>query len=109
MIFGSVIGLHALIYMLTGYIFGYGNIKFWRSKITVPLILIGLADILYNFMFYVFEFLLRGKLSFLNYFRTIVIPETVYTILIAVVFYNLIRVLFKLVSPSVNEEDIIIA
>ena len=106
LMFGSVIGLHAMIYMFTGCFFSYGSKKYWQSKMSVPLILITIADIFYNILFYIFEFLLRGKMNFLNYFKLIIFPEAVYTLVIALVFYSLIRLIFKFVTPSINEEDI---
>ena len=106
MVFGSVIGLHALIYMLAGYFFGYANALYWRNDFAVPLILTGVGDIVYNFMFYVFEFLLRGKMDFLIYLKTIIIPEAVYTMLVAVLLYKFIWYLNKLVLPSDSEEEI---
>lgn len=106
MIFGSVIGLHALIYMLVGYVFGYANALYWNNDFSVPLILTGIADIVYNFIFYVFEFLLRGKMNFLIYLKTIIIPEAVYTVLVAVLLYKVIWYLNKLALPSDGEEEI---
>lgn len=106
MIFGSVIGLHALIYMLVGYVFGYANALYWNNDFSVPLILTGIADIVYNFIFYVFEFLLRGKMNLLIYLKTIIIPEAVYTVLVAVLLYKVIWYLNKLALPSDGEEEI---
>lgn len=106
MVFGSVIGLHALIYMLVGYLFGYANALYWRNDFAVPLILTGIADIFYSFMFYVFEFLLRGKMNFLVYFKTIIIPEAVYTMLVAVLLYKVIWYTNKLALPADSEEEI---
>ena len=37
-----------------------------------------------GFMTYVFEFLLRSRLNFNYYLRNIIVPETVYTVFIAV-------------------------
>lgn len=106
MVFGSLIGLHALIYMLVGYIFGYANALYWNNDFSVPLILTGIADFVYNFIFYVFEFLLRGKMNFLIYLKTIIIPEAVYTMLVAVLLYKVIWYSNKLALPSDSREEI---
>lgn len=106
MIFGSVIGLHALLYMLVGYLFGYANALYWRNDFSVPLILTGVADFVYNFMFYVFEFLLRGKMNFITYLKLIIVPEAVYTMLVAVLLYKVIWFTNKLALPSDSEEEI---
>lgn len=106
MIFGSVIGLHGLLYMLVGYISGYGKILYWRNNFSVPLILIGLGDVIYNFLFYIFEFLLRGKMNLLSYLIDIIIPEMVYTMLVGVLLYKIIWCVDRLVLPKDSEEDI---
>ena len=58
--YGNVIGLYAMFYMLIGYLTGYIHKYYDREDYTIPLILVGIADLIYGFLYYVFEFLLRG-------------------------------------------------
>ncbi len=88
--FGSVLGLNALIYMYIGYINGLFHHIFYPDDIKLPLISIFVSDLLYGITYYLLLFLLRGRFHFSYYFVHIIIPETVYTILITLLFYPLI-------------------
>lgn len=105
MIFGSVIGLHALIYVIIGYLTGFGHNIYLKNNFSVPLILIGIADFVYGILYYVFEFLLRGRLEFSYYLTSVILPETLYTMLASIVFYKIFTVMYKLVAKPESKED----
>ncbi|MBE5929157.1 MAG: rod shape-determining protein MreD [Lachnospiraceae bacterium] len=105
-IFGSLIGVHALIYMLVGYLSGYTHYTYSDNDILLPVLYIGVSDIIYGFMYYVFEFLLRGRLSFLFYLRTIILPEALYTILVGILFYRLYSVAYRFFVRKNSREAI---
>ncbi len=89
--YGDIIGLVALIYMVIGYVNGIFHLLFYRDVLTIPIILIGISDLIYSFLYYLLEFLLRSRLSFLFYLRRIMLPELVYTVLFAVILYKLLH------------------
>lgn len=89
--FGDVIGICAMIYMIIGYTNGIFNMYFYRDELTIPVLLVGISDLFYNFLYYIIEFLLRGRLNLFFYFRRIMIPELVYTVLISVLLYKLLH------------------
>ena len=78
--FGSVIGFYALIYMYIGFISGYAFRSFYDDDLKVPLFLVAGTDLLYNLAVYGLQFLLRGRLGFWTYIYRIIIPEIVYTV-----------------------------
>ncbi|MFA9463628.1 MAG: rod shape-determining protein MreD [Velocimicrobium sp.] len=86
--FGSVIGLYALILMLIGFLNGLLNKLYYTDDLIIPLIIISISDLLYNFFYYIVEFLLRGRLDFFFYLRRIILPEVVYTVLVSVLLYR---------------------
>lgn len=90
-VYGDVIGVCALIYMVIGYLNGIFNMLFYRDVLTIPILLIGVSDLIYNFLYYVFEFLLRSRLNLFFYIRRIMIPELVYTVLVSVLLYKLLH------------------
>jgi rod shape-determining protein MreD len=92
-LFGNVIGLYAMLLLLIGYIAGFANKIYSRDDFTFPLIFIAIANFLYQFLYYVFEFLLRGKLDFLYYFRKLILPEVIYTVAAATIFYKLLQMI----------------
>lgn len=91
MVFGSVIGVCAGIFMILGYLVGYANKFYYSEDFAAPLILMAISDLIYGFLYYLFMFLLRGRLNFIYYLRRIIVPEIVYTVLVGVVLYKLIH------------------
>lgn len=85
--FGSVIGLNAMIYMYIGYANGKFNRIFFPENIKLPMALILVSDLVYSFAYYVILFLMRRRFHFTYYFVHIILPETVYTILVTLILY----------------------
>ncbi|MEG1458891.1 MAG: rod shape-determining protein MreD [Acetivibrio sp.] len=102
--FGSVIGLYALILMGIGYLNGVLNKIYYTDDLTIPLIIISVSDLLYNFLYYIVEFLLRGRLDFFFYLRRIILPEVVYTVLISVFLYKILHTLHRNTSVTDKRE-----
>ena len=104
-IFGSyVIGVYALLYLLIGYFMGYTNKIYSDDDYTLPIIFIGISDLLYGFFYYVLEFLLRGRLNFLYYLRRIILPEIIYTVAVSVLLYKLLHMINKLMERKTDKE-----
>lgn len=104
-LFGNVIGLYAMLLMLIGYVAGFANRIYSRDDFTLPLFFIALANFVYQFLYFIFEFLLRGKLDFLYYLRTIILPQTIYTVAAAVVVYKLLHMINHYLDRNENEEE----
>lgn len=102
--FGGVIGLYALIFMVIGYLNGVLNKIYYTDDLIIPLILIAISDIFYNFYYYITEFLLRGRVNLMFYFRRIILPEVVYTVLISVVLYKLLHTLHRISKRKEKRE-----
>ena len=83
-------GVYALILALMGYI--AGNVKqiFYEEDITLPVLMIGLADFLYGIGIFVFGFFSRGRTNFFVYLSRIILPEVFYTLILAIFLYRLI-------------------
>ena len=81
--FAELIGFYALIYMFIGYIIGLFKRIFFAEDIKLPLILIMLGNALFNVAVYVFKFMLKGDLSFPYYVMNLILPEVMYTFIVA--------------------------
>lgn len=92
--FSSFLGLFAMIYMAIGYLAGYSNKIYDRDDYTLPLILVGVGELLYNFLYFLFMFLLRGRLNLGYYFFRFMIPKVIYTVLVSIVLYKLFQMIF---------------
>ncbi|MBO6215747.1 MAG: rod shape-determining protein MreD, partial [Lachnospiraceae bacterium] len=87
-IFGSAhFGLFTLIYLLVGYFNGIFKAFFYGSDLKLPLLFIGLSDLLYGSLMFLALFLLEQRFEPSFYFPEVVIPETVYTLAVAVFLY----------------------
>ncbi len=91
--YGYLLGYHSLILVIIGYACGSFKNIYGDEDIKIPLLLVAAGDIFYNVVIYIFDFLLQGRLEFISYFRTIILPETVWTVLITIVLYRLIYVI----------------
>lgn len=104
LIFGELVGLYTLFYMLIGYFFGFVHKYYSEDDYTLPLILISAGDLIYGFFYYVFEFLLRGRLNFLYYLRRFIVPEIIYTVAVSVFLYKLLHMINNRLNRKIDEE-----
>jgi rod shape-determining protein MreD len=88
--FGRVFGVTALLMMFTGYFAGKPFKDFFKENYIAPIILVGIASLAYEFMFYVINFLLMGRTDFLRYLGLIILPVTVYNLVVCVFIYRMI-------------------
>ncbi len=88
--FGSLLGPYALIYMTLGYANGFFHRIYNVEDVLLPMIMISLNDFIYNTIVYIVFFLLRNKLNYFEYVNLVIVPETLYTILITLFFYKLL-------------------
>lgn len=91
LIYSDVLGFYSLLFMYIGYLNGFFKNMFYDDDIKLPMILITLSDFIYGCIIYIFSFLLRGRLDCFFYLKTIIIPEVIYTVVVTLVFYRLIR------------------
>ena len=92
---GDLIGFYALLYMLIGYFNGKCHRLFYPEDIKLPLVMILTSDIALNVVCYIVMFLLRARLQLQYYLLHIILPEAIYTILVAFALYPLILFLNK--------------
>ena len=59
---------------------------------TIPLILIGVAELFYNLLYYLVFYLLQGKLNIGYYLVRFMFPRVIYTVLLAILLYKFLNV-----------------
>ncbi len=105
LIYGThIIGLYALLYLVIGYLMGYTNRIYSNDDYTLPIVFVGIGDFIYGFLYYIFEFLLRGRLNFLYYLRRFILPEIIYTIAVSVLLYKLLHMINNRLERKPEEE-----
>jgi rod shape-determining protein MreD len=85
--FGPCIGLYALLQMLAGYFAGKPFKDFYKENYLLPLPLCAGAAFASQCAIYFAGFLFRGKLDLPFYFRMIMLPGSVYTIIVTIPVY----------------------
>ena len=85
--FGSVIGFYALIYMYIGYMNGFFKRIFFPDEEKLPLALNAVSDFFCNLLIYFSLFWFRGRFSFGYYLFHTILPELVYTMIVSVLLY----------------------
>ena len=58
------------------------------------------SDLSYNLVFYVIQFVFRMRLEFWTYFRHVILPEIVYTVLLTIIFYRIFFIINKKLSAD---------
>ena len=101
LLWGNMLGFHMLIFTVIGYLNGTFERLFYDEDIKLPIILIATSELIYGLIIYGCMYMLQGDFLFGNYLYRIILPELVYTILITLVFYQIIlRINRKLESEE---------
>ncbi len=83
-------GFYTLFYVYVGYGNGSCTKYFYEDFVTIPLVLSIVNELAYNLYVYVFRFLIRGRLDFMYYFRELMVPETIFTVVTTLFLYRLL-------------------
>ena len=89
--FGSTIGFSALMYSILGYGIGLLGRLYYTDFVNLPLLLCLLSDLLYHLGTYVYAFLIPGYRGFGAYLTRIALPELLYTGLMTLLLYPLLK------------------
>lgn len=107
--FRSVYGTNALLYMYIGYCCGMLKKILFPKDIKLPLLFIAVSDLVYNILHYFLYFLFRGNFDFFYYCKQIILPEIVYTSIMACILYPLIHfVMIRIELPEKKGEQTIV-
>jgi rod shape-determining protein mreD len=88
------IGYYAVIYLTIGYLLGFGNKLYSGESNLIPIGLVGASDLVLNFLIFVTGFLLRNRLDLPYYVMRIILPEAVYTMIVAALFYRIVDAVY---------------
>ena len=93
--FGDYFGIYAFIYALVGYTAGFMHQKIFDDDVSLPVVAIGICDVIYGLLMYVLYFLLRSRYDFVYYLFHVIIPEAVYTAVIGAAVYYLFLAVYR--------------
>ena len=96
--FGSILGFSALMYTILGYGMGMIGNLYYTDFVNMPLILCLFSMLIYHIGTYLFAFLIPGRGGFGVYLSKVAIPELLYTGLMTLVLYPLLRKIEALIE-----------
>lgn len=96
--FGNTIGFTALMYSVLGYGMGLIGNLYYTDFVNLPLLLCLFSILIYHIGIYVFAFLINGYGSFGSYLSNVALPELLYTGIMTLLLYPLIRRVEELIQ-----------
>ncbi len=84
---GTLFGTHVIILLTIGYLNGLSRKVFFGDDVKLPILFVGLSDLLYGLFIYLVSFAFRQSGDFNFYLMNIIIPEAVYSVMISFVLY----------------------
>lgn len=109
--YANNLGFHSIIFMYIGYFNGMLNHFVIEDDHKMPIFCVAVSDIVYSFITYCLQFLLVGKFDLGFYFLNVILPEFVYTIILALALYPCFMFIENTVIPFTfkrgEEEDVI--
>jgi len=88
---GFFIGVFALLGFVTGYVCGKPFKDFFKDNYFLPFAIVVIVSLVYQFVLYVTTVMFTGQLEFFYYFRTIILPKTIYTASLSIPLYSLLH------------------
>ncbi|WP_352420123.1 rod shape-determining protein MreD [Proteiniborus sp.] len=95
MLFYDVIGVHALIYFLIGYIIGLTDKKVFKENLFLPFVFTTISTFAFHIIYYVFMYFLSINVDFISLIKNIVIIETILNSLLSIFFYKQFLKLYR--------------
>ncbi len=103
--YNDIVGINAMCFLLIGYINGIFKDIFYLDDITIPMMMVAICDFVYNFIMYVFTFMMRNDLDIGYYMKRIILPEMVYTVFICFLVYRCMRAISLKLEEFENRGD----
>ncbi|MEY8337302.1 rod shape-determining protein MreD [Lachnospiraceae bacterium 62-35] len=98
-------GFYSLFYIWMGYINGIFTRYYYEDYVTLPLVLSFINDFMYNLYIYIFSFLIRNRLDFFYYFRSIIVPEIIFTVVTTLLIYRIVLIFTKKMAEWAQRRD----
>ena len=103
--YSGILGVNALIFLYIGYVNGMANRAFYPDDIKFPIMLMSMSDLAYLILTYIFRFLFRARFDVGFYFLHIILPEFIYTTVVAFILYFPLRAIVMRVEGYRKETE----
>jgi len=100
LIYGEIIGINIFMFVIVGYINGLANKLYFKDDLSIPLFAVAASDLLYGMLYYICNYLLRGRFDIFFYIMHIMVPEMIYTVAVGIVIYKILQWLEDRLYPQ---------
>ncbi|GAB6088062.1 rod shape-determining protein MreD [Alkaliphilus crotonatoxidans] len=94
-IFGRMIGLNALVYMLTGYGVGLLNKNVFKDNLLIPFSLTAVSTVFYESINLLLLFFMGYKFELLSFFKKMLMVEVLYNSIVSIFVYIYVSKLYQ--------------
>ena len=88
MFYSGPFGFYTLVFVIIGYVNGQFGRVYYEEYLSLPMILCIFSEFIYHTYIYVFRFLIRAKFDIPYYFLHIVLPSTVFSLMVTFIIYR---------------------
>ena len=103
----QVIGFNALMFMLVGFVCGALKKVYYSNSVFMHIFILCMCDIVYDFAYYFFWFILQSRFAFKYYFVHVMVPEFCFTLVMGIILIKPLTALIRRIYlyRSINEAD----
>lgn len=102
--YSESVGFYALFYMWAGYCNGMFSALLITDIMVIPFCLCAITDVAYNLYVYVFCFFIKRRLEFMVYWKEIIMPEFLMTMLFTILIYGILMFIDRKLRDSEKGE-----
>ena len=105
--FGTLIGPYMFLFMIIGYLNGAFHKEFLMEDVMMPVFIIIVDELFFNFVIYVAAFLLRNRTNMFYYVKSVMLPQMLFTALATIVIYRFYVWINKYLKKKVGENEVV--
>ena len=96
--FGRIVGMSAMLMMLTGFFVGKPFRDFFKDNYIAPIIMVAVATMAFELAYYILNFLLLGRTNLLRYMGMVILPGAAYNLVLCIFIYRAIYIIDGAIS-----------
>ena len=105
--FGTLIGPYMFLFMIIGYLNGAFHKEFLMEDVMMPVIIIIVDELFFNFVIYIATFLLRNRTNLFFYLTHVMLPQMLFTVLATIIIYRFYVWINKYLKKKVEENEVV--
>lgn len=105
--FGTLIGPYMFLFMIIGYLNGAFHKEFLMEDVMMPVIIIIVDELFFNFVVYIATFLLRNRTNLFFYLTHVMLPQMLFTALATIIIYRFYVWINKYLKKKVEENEVV--